>query len=87
MDLTFTVSPVVLAVSAVAAGALAWWSYGRSTPAVSGPRRVGLAALRFAALFLVLLLSMTTTSMDSIAPYEIKTSIDSQASGLKCQLH
>ena len=56
MDLTFTVSPVVLAVSAVAAGALAWWSYGRSTPAVSGPRRVGLAALRFAALFLVLLL-------------------------------
>ena len=56
VDLTFTVSPVVLAVSAVAAGALAWWSYGRSTPAVSGARRVGLAALRFAALFLVLLL-------------------------------
>ncbi|WP_420454842.1 hypothetical protein [Rubrivirga sp.] len=56
MDLTFAVSPVVLAVAAVAAGALAWWSYGRSTPAVSGPRRAGLAALRFAALFLVLVL-------------------------------
>ncbi len=56
MDLTFAVSPVVLAVAAVGAGALAWWSYGRSTPAVSGARRLGLAALRFAALFLVLVL-------------------------------
>ena len=56
MDLAFAVSPVVLAVSAVAAGALAWWSYGRSTPPVSGARRAGLAALRFAALFLVLVL-------------------------------
>ncbi|PAP76802.1 hypothetical protein [Rubrivirga marina] len=56
MDLTFAVSPVVLAVSAVVAAAFAWWSYGRSTPTVSGGRRVGLAALRFAALFLVLVL-------------------------------
>lgn len=56
MDLTFAVSPVVLAISAVAAGALAWWSYGRSTPPVSGGRRAALAALRFAALFLVLVL-------------------------------
>ncbi|MGB3543329.1 MAG: hypothetical protein WBA11_10435, partial [Rubrivirga sp.] len=45
-----------MAVSAVAAGALAWWSYGRSTPTVSGGRRVALAALRFGAFFLVLLL-------------------------------
>ena len=56
MDLSIAVSPVVLAISAVAAGALAWWTYGRSTPAVAGWRRVSLAALRFAALFLVLLL-------------------------------
>ena len=56
MDLSLAVSPVVLAVSAVVAGALAWWSYGRSTPAVYGGRRVALAGLRVAALFLVLLL-------------------------------
>ena len=56
MDLSFAVSPVVLAASAVAAGALAWWAYGRSTPAVSGVRRAALAGLRWAALFLVLLL-------------------------------
>ena len=58
MDLDLAVSPAVLAVAAVAAGALAWWSYGRSTPAVGGWRRVALAALRFSALFVVLLLLM-----------------------------
>ena len=56
MDLSLTVSPVVLAASAVAAGALAWWAYGRSTPAVAGGRRVALAGLRWAALFVVLVL-------------------------------
>ena len=56
MDLSLAVSPVVLAASAVAAGALAWWAYGRSTPAVGGWRRGALAALRWAALFVVLLL-------------------------------
>ena len=56
MDLSLTVSPVVLAASALAAGLLAWWAYGRSTPAVQGGRRVALAGLRWAALFVVLLL-------------------------------
>lgn len=56
MDLSLAYSPVLLALCAVAAGGLAWWSYGRSTPAVHGPRRAALAALRFAAIFLVLLL-------------------------------
>ena len=56
MDLSLAVSPVVLAAAAVGAGALAWWAYGRSTPTVAGWRRVALAALRWAALFVVLLL-------------------------------
>ena len=60
MDLSFAVSPVAVALSAVVAGALAWWSYGRSTPSVSGPRRAGLAALRFGAFFLVVLLLVDT---------------------------
>ena len=56
MDLALAYSPVLLAACALGAGALAWWSYGRSTPAARGWRRVVLPALRFAALFLVLLL-------------------------------
>ena len=56
MDLQLAVHPAVLVLSALGAGALAWWSYGRSTPAIAGWRRVVLPALRFAALFLVLLL-------------------------------
>ncbi|MEM1115644.1 MAG: hypothetical protein AAGJ11_04000 [Bacteroidota bacterium] len=56
MDLSLAYSPVLLALCALAAGGLAWWSYGRSTPQVYGPRRLLLAGLRFAALFVVLLL-------------------------------
>ena len=56
MDLSLSYSPALLALCAALAGGLAWWSYGRSTPAVAGWRRAGLAGLRFAALFLVLLL-------------------------------
>ena len=56
MDLSLAYSPVLLAACALGAGALAWWSYGRSTPAARGWRRVALPALRFGALFLVLLL-------------------------------
>lgn len=56
MDLSLAVSPIVLAVAAVAAGALSWLTYGRSTPTVTGWRRGGLAALRFGALFVVILL-------------------------------
>lgn len=46
----------MLAVGASLAGVLAWWSYGRSTPTVTGWRRTTLAGLRFGALFLVLTL-------------------------------
>ncbi len=56
LDLALTVSPVVLAASALGAGLLAWWAYGRSTPAVTGWRRWSLTALRWTALFVVLLL-------------------------------
>lgn len=56
MDLSFSYSPALLALCAVAAGGLTWWSYGRSTPAVHGWKRTALAGTRFAALFLVLLL-------------------------------
>ncbi|MEM6327980.1 MAG: hypothetical protein AAF791_12750 [Bacteroidota bacterium] len=56
MDLALAYPSWLLALCALGAGALAWWTYGRSRPAVTGWRRGGLAALRFAALFLVLLL-------------------------------
>ncbi len=56
MDLSLSYPPALLALCAALAGALAWWSYGRSTPPVGGPRRGLLAGLRFGALFLVLLL-------------------------------
>lgn len=42
--------------AAIAAGAGAWWSYGRATPAVAGWRRALLAALRGAVLLAVFLL-------------------------------
>ncbi|HIG73978.1 MAG TPA: hypothetical protein EYQ24_05210 [Bacteroidetes bacterium] len=56
MDLALAYPSWLLALCALGAAALAWWTYGRTTPLVSGWRRGGLAALRFAALFLVLLL-------------------------------
>ncbi|MEM1056122.1 MAG: hypothetical protein AAGI52_11385 [Bacteroidota bacterium] len=56
MDLALAAPPWLLALCALGAGLLAWWTYGRTTPTVTGWRRGGLAALRFAALFLVLLL-------------------------------
>lgn len=56
MDLALAYPSWLLALCALGAAALAWWTYGRTTPPVSGWRRGGLAALRFAALFLVLLL-------------------------------
>ncbi len=56
MDLSLAYSPVLLALCAVAAGGLSWWSYRRSTPPVHGWRRALLTGLRFTALFLVLLL-------------------------------
>lgn len=56
MDLALAAPPVFLALCALAAGALAVWSYARSTPRVTGWRRGVLTGLRFGALFLVLLL-------------------------------
>ena len=56
MDLTFDLPPALLALCVVGAGALAWWSYGRSTPPVSGWRRALLTGLRFGTLGLVLVL-------------------------------
>ena len=56
MDLALAAPSWLLALSAVAAVAFAWWSYGRSTPAVAGWRRAGLTALRGLGLALVLLL-------------------------------
>ncbi|HLT46131.1 MAG TPA: hypothetical protein VK002_02785 [Rubricoccaceae bacterium] len=56
MDLTLAASPLLLLLAVAVAGALTWWTYGRSTPRVTGPKRVLLVGLRFAALFVVVLL-------------------------------
>ncbi len=56
MDLALAAPPWLLALCALVAAALAWWTYGRTTPTVRGWRKGLLATLRFAALFLVLLL-------------------------------
>lgn len=49
-------SPFWLVLVLVAAALLTWWSYARTQPLVSVPRRAVLAALRFAALALILIL-------------------------------
>ncbi|GAB5535408.1 MAG: hypothetical protein Rubg2KO_16570 [Rubricoccaceae bacterium] len=56
MDLDLAFPPALLAICAVVATGLAVWSYGRSTPPVSGWRRTLLTTLRAAAFGLVLLL-------------------------------
>lgn len=56
MDLDLAFPPALLALFAVVAAGLAIWSYGRSTPPVSGWRRALLTTLRALALWLVLLL-------------------------------
>lgn len=56
MDLDLAFPPALLVLSAVVAAGLAIWSYGRSTPPVSGWRRAVLTALRAGAFWLVLLL-------------------------------
>ncbi len=47
---------MLLAAALLAAAALTWWTYGRTTPSVRGFRRLFLATLRFVALFIVILL-------------------------------
>ena len=56
MTFSFGHSPFLLALALVAAAAFAWWTYGRSVPAVPPARRLLLAGLRTGALFLVLAL-------------------------------
>ena len=56
MDLSLAYPAVFLVLATGAAGALAWWSYGRSTPRVTGVRRATLAGLRFFSLAAVVLL-------------------------------
>src|SRR5690606_458357 len=49
-------SPLLLLLALAAAGALTWWTYGRSTPRATGAKRGLLVGLRFVALFVVVLL-------------------------------
>ena len=56
MDLQTAAHPLIVVLAALAAGAGAWWSYGRSTPRVAGGRRALLAGLRGAVLVVVFLL-------------------------------
>ncbi len=56
MDLQSAAHPLIVVLAALAAGAGAWWSYGRSTPRIAGVRRATLSALRGTVLFVVFLL-------------------------------
>ncbi|NNF58379.1 MAG: VWA domain-containing protein, partial [Rhodothermaceae bacterium] len=56
VDLSLATSPLLLVLALLGAGALTWWTYSRTTPSVTGGRRLLLAGLRFVALFVVLLL-------------------------------
>ena len=56
MSFSFGMSPWLLAASFFAAGAAAIWLYRRTTPALPRGKRIVLGALRFCALFFILLL-------------------------------
>ena len=56
LDLALAAPPWLLALCVLLAGVLAWWTYGRTTPEVTGGRRGLLTGLRTASLSLVLLL-------------------------------
>ena len=56
VDLQTAAHPLLVVLAAAACGAFAWWSYGRTTPPMTGGRRVLLAALRGTTLFAVFLL-------------------------------
>ena len=56
MALSFGLSPWLLVLSALAAGALSVWLYRRTTPDLSRGKRIALGLLRFSALFLILFL-------------------------------
>lgn len=83
ITLAFAVSvPVAIAIAAAAFG-LAWWSYRRTTPAVSRRRQWVLIALRTTGIGLLLLLLMepilSFTSI-SVVPPSILVAIDESAS-------
>lgn len=56
MSFSFGLSPWLLALCSIAAGALAVWLYRRTIPLLPPAKRVSLGVLRFAALFLILFL-------------------------------
>ncbi len=56
MSFSLGMNPWLFAASLLAAGAAAVWFYRRTTPALSPGMRVALGALRFGALFIILLL-------------------------------
>jgi len=56
VDLQTAAHPLLVVLAAALCGAFAWWSYGRTTPVVTGWRRPLLAGLRAATLFVVFLL-------------------------------
>lgn len=56
MSLSFGLNPLLLVVCLLAAAGFTYWTYRRTTPPVSGALRYTLMGLRFAALFIVLLL-------------------------------
>lgn len=56
MDLSFGSSPWLLLLSALLAAAAAFWSYRTTIPALEGPRRFLLGALRFLAVAIILFL-------------------------------
>lgn len=56
MDLSLGSSPWLLIVSALLAGAVAFWSYRTTIPSLDAPRRSALGVLRFLAFFLIIFL-------------------------------
>lgn len=56
MSFSFGLSPWLLVLYTVVAGALTYWLYHRTLPQLSAAKRAGLGVLRFSALFLILLL-------------------------------
>ena len=56
MSFSFGLSPWLLVLCSIAAGALALWLYRRTVPQLSLAKRITLGLLRFAALFLILFL-------------------------------
>lgn len=89
MSFSFGLSPVLLVVCVLAAAALTYWSYRRTTPPLPASRRFILGGLRFATLFLVLFLLfepiMRHIDRDTHPPVLAVLVDDSQSLGLAVQ--